>query len=58
MSDDTNLEKLASVLNSTSQQGKGKFARMLWQNQPADVQTQLIPLLSDEARQTIEPESE
>ena len=57
MADDINVEKLASVLNSTSQQGKGDFVRMLWKNQPTDVQTQLMPLLNDEARQTIDTSS-
>lgn len=57
MSEDTNIEKLASVLNSTSQLGKGNFARMLWQNQPIEVQTELMPLLSEEARQAIAPGS-
>lgn len=54
MTDDTNVEKLASVLNNTGQQGKNDFVRMLWKNQPIEVQTQLLPLLSAAARQIIE----
>lgn len=57
MSENINVEKLASVLNSTSQQGKNDFVRMLWRNQPTDVQTQLMPLLNAEARQAIDPAS-
>lgn len=53
MSEHVNIEKLASVLNNTSQQGKGNFARMLWQNQPADVQMELMPLLNEEAQLAI-----
>lgn len=53
MSEHVNIEKLASVLNNTSQQGKGNFARMVWQNQPADVQMELMPLLNEEARLAI-----
>lgn len=49
MTDQTNLEKLAGVLNQTCQQGKPGFVRMLWSNQPAEVQAQLTPLLSPEA---------
>jgi hypothetical protein len=52
------VEKLASVLNSTGQQGKDSFVRMLWNNQPADVQAQLMPLLNAETRQTIEDASD
>ncbi|MFE4107735.1 hypothetical protein [Almyronema epifaneia] len=58
MSDTANLEKLAGVINRASQQGKGGFVRMLWGNQPADVQSQLMPLLESEALQTIAPASE
>lgn len=58
MSEDTNVEKLASVLNNASQQGKDSFVRMLWKNQPADVQTEIMPLLTAEARQAIDTSSE
>lgn len=44
--DDTNCEKLATVLNRAGSQGKGAFCKMLWANQPEPVQTQLRPLLS------------
>lgn len=54
MLENTNIEKLASVLNSTGQQGKDGFVRMLWKNQPTDVQLQLMPLLNAEARQAID----
>lgn len=54
MTDDTNVEKLASVLNNTGQQGKNDFVKMLWKNQPVEVQTQLLPLLDAAARQIIE----
>lgn len=56
--EDTNVEKLASVLNNASQQGKGNFVRMLWKNQPTSVQTELMPLLTAEAQQAIETSSE
>ena len=58
MSEDTNVEKLASVLNNTSQQGKDDFVRMVWKNQSAEVQTQLTPLLNAEARRAIESSSD
>ncbi len=54
MSEDIDIEKLASVLNSTGQQGKDNFVRTLWKNQPVDVQNQLMPLLNAETRQAIE----
>ncbi|MBF2047782.1 MAG: hypothetical protein EDM05_037080 [Leptolyngbya sp. IPPAS B-1204] len=54
MSEDINIEKLASVLNNTSQQGKTSFVKMLWQNQPTEARTQLMPLLNAEARQIID----
>lgn len=54
MSENIDIEKLASVLNSTGQQGKDSFVRMLWNNQPVDVQAQLMPLLNAEAQQVIE----
>ncbi|MEB3356871.1 MAG: hypothetical protein VKK04_09105 [Synechococcales bacterium] len=54
MSYATNCEKLASVLNITSQQGKHDFVKMLWNNQPKDIQTQLRPLLNAEALQVLE----
>jgi hypothetical protein len=57
MSEDTNVEKLANVLNSTGQQGKAQFVRMLWQNQPTNVQEELMPLLNSEARQAIDTNS-
>ncbi|MGF1495708.1 MAG: hypothetical protein ACFB8W_02625 [Elainellaceae cyanobacterium] len=50
----TNCEKLASVLNKTSQQGKHDFVKMLWNNQPSEVQTQLMPLLNAEALEVLE----
>lgn len=58
MLENTNIEKLASVLNSTGQQGKDGFVRMLWKNQPTDVQSQLMPLLNAEARQAIDTNSD
>ncbi len=57
MSENIDIEKLASVLNSTGQQGKESFVRMLWNNQPVDVQAQIMPLLNAETRQTIENSS-
>ncbi|MBD2105386.1 hypothetical protein [Nodosilinea sp. FACHB-13] len=48
MGDTTNCEKLASVFNQASQQGKSAFCKMLWDNQPETVQAQLKPLLSAE----------
>ncbi|NJO80221.1 MAG: hypothetical protein HC827_18075 [Cyanobacteria bacterium RM1_2_2] len=57
MSENIDVEKLASVLNSTGQQGKESFVRMLWNNQPVDVQAQIMPLLNAETRQTIENSS-
>lgn len=54
MPEEINIEKLASVLNTTSQQGKDSFVRMLWKNQSTDAQTQLMPLLNPEARQIID----
>ncbi len=53
MSEDTDVEKLASVLNNTGQQGKEEFVRMLWKNQPETIQTRLLPLLNAETRQAI-----
>lgn len=58
MSNTENLEKLAGVLNRASQQGKEGFVRMLWGNQPADVQSQLMPLLVAKTLQAIETQSE
>lgn len=46
MSADTDFEKLASVFNKAGQEGKASFIKMLWSNQPEDVQTQLKPLLT------------
>lgn len=46
MGDATNCEKLAGVLNRASEQGKGAFCKMLWDNQPDTVQAQLKPLLN------------
>jgi hypothetical protein len=46
MGDATNCEKLAGVFNRASEQGKGAFCKMLWDNQPDTVQAQLKPLLS------------
>ena len=43
----TNCEKLAEVFNRASEQGKSSFCKMLWGNQPEDVQAQLKPLLSE-----------
>jgi hypothetical protein len=58
MSENINVEKLATVLNRTSQQGNANFVKMLWGNQPADIQTQLIPLLDPETRQVIDASSD
>jgi hypothetical protein len=57
VSENVDIEKLASVLNSTGQQGKDSFVRMLWNNQPVDVQAQLMPLLNTETQQVIEKAS-
>ncbi|MBW4485004.1 MAG: hypothetical protein KME14_20905 [Tildeniella torsiva UHER 1998/13D] len=46
MGDATNCKKLAGVFNRASEQGKGAFCKMLWDNQPDAVQAQLKPLLS------------
>lgn len=54
MSDHTNCEKLADILNRTSQQGKEGFVRMLWSNQSPDVQSRLMPLLGAEALAALE----
>lgn len=54
MPEDTNVEKLASVMNSSSQQGKDNFVKMLWKNQPTDVQLELRPLLNPEAQQVVD----
>lgn len=54
MPEEINIEKLASVLNTTSQQGKDSFVRMLWKNQSTDTHAQLMPLLNAEARQIID----
>lgn len=58
MSENTNVEKLASILNRTSQAGKDNFVRMLWKNQPTDVQAELMPLLNAEARHAIDTVSD
>ncbi|MBD2259918.1 hypothetical protein [Pseudanabaena sp. FACHB-2040] len=57
MSENTNCEKLATVLNTASQQGKAGFVKMVWDNQSADVQSQLRPLLSAEALQALDAAS-
>ncbi|MBD0268013.1 MAG: hypothetical protein ICV77_06935 [Cyanobacteria bacterium Co-bin8] len=57
MSESTNCEKLATVLNTASQQGKAGFVKMVWDNQSADVQSQLRPLLSAEALQALDTAS-
>ena len=58
MSDDVDIEKLASVLNTTGQQGKDRFVKMLWNNQSEDVQSQLMSLLNAETQQIIERSSD
>jgi hypothetical protein len=58
VSEDVDVEKLASVLNNTGRQGKENFVRMLWNNQPGDIQSQLMPLLNAETRQAIAPSSD
>lgn len=58
MSENTNCEKLANVFNQASQQGKDGFIKMLWSNQPMDVQTQLRPLLASEVLEALEGQSE
>jgi hypothetical protein len=58
VSEDVDVEKLAGVLNNTGQQGKGNFVRMLWNTQPGDVQSQLMPLLNAETRQAIASSSD
>lgn len=57
MTETTNFEKLASVINTASQQGKAGFVKMLWENQPTEVQSQLRPLLNAEALQSLDPSS-
>ena len=57
MGDTTNCEKLASVFNRASQQGKGAFCKMLWSNQPETVQAELKPLLSQETLNALRSES-
>jgi hypothetical protein len=57
MSENTNCEKLATVLNTAGQQGKAGFVKMLWDNQSAEVQSQLRPLLSAEALHAVETAS-
>lgn len=54
MFQNTNFEKLATVMNKTSQQGKGKFVKMLWDNQPEEVRSQLTPLLSSATLEILE----
>ncbi|MDA0672266.1 MAG: hypothetical protein O3C67_00965 [Cyanobacteria bacterium] len=54
MADSVNYEKLAGVLNRASADGKASFCRMLWGNQSADVQAQLLTLLSAEAQAIVE----
>jgi hypothetical protein len=56
MGDTTNCEKLASVFNSASQQGKSAFCKMLWGNQSETVQAQLKPLLSAETIEALRDE--
>lgn len=56
MTESVNCEKLAGVLNRTSAQGKTGFCKMLWRNQPESVQSQLLPYLSDEARDIVTAE--
>ncbi|MBD1918680.1 MULTISPECIES: hypothetical protein [Cyanophyceae] len=56
MGDTTNCEKLASVFNQASQQGKSAFCKMLWGNQPETVQAQLKPLLSAETVEALRDE--
>ncbi|MBE9181038.1 hypothetical protein IQ268_20985 [Oculatella sp. LEGE 06141] len=58
MSEAIDVDKLASVMNRTGEQGKADFVKMLWNNQPADVQVQLMPLLNAEARQVVERASD
>jgi hypothetical protein len=53
MPEDTDIEKLAGVLNSTGQGGKDSFVRMLWKNQSVEVRNQLMPLLNAETRQAL-----
>lgn len=58
MSEDIDVEKLARVLNSTSQHGKSGFVRTLWNNQSTDIQIQLMPLLNAETQQAIKHPSD
>ncbi|MGF1461244.1 MAG: hypothetical protein ACFBSG_19720 [Leptolyngbyaceae cyanobacterium] len=53
MNESVNCEKLASVLNRASADGKHQFCKMLWGNQPEMVQAQLIPLLSHQAQDVV-----
>jgi len=50
MSDMINYEKLASVLNRASADGKDNFCKMLWGNQPEAVQSKLLGFLSEQAQ--------
>lgn len=54
MAQNTNFEKLAVVMNKTSQQGKGGFVKMLWDNQSEEVRSQLTPLLSSATLEILE----
>jgi hypothetical protein len=54
MAEDTNCEKLASVMNRAGQQGKAGFIKMLWSNQTAEVQSEVRPLLNAQALQALE----
>jgi len=56
MFESTNCEKLALVFNRAGQQGKNSFCKMLWGNQPEEIQTQLKPLLSPEALAALQAE--
>jgi len=57
MDDSVNCEKLASVFNRASAQGKHGFCKMLWGNQPETVQSQLLPYLTPEAQDAIAEDS-
>lgn len=58
MDHSTDTQKLAIVLNRASQQGKAGFCKMLWDNQPDQVQTALRSFLTDVTLQAVQDKSQ
>jgi hypothetical protein len=56
MTESVNYQKLAGVLNRASAQGKDGFCKMLWVNQSELTQSQLRPLLSEQAQDIVDQE--